>query len=123
MKISYLLLCASNTDKIIKNMHIPACRNCVFYKSDPSSIQFASTFNRCEKFGEKNIVTNEIRYDYADLCRTNESKCGQKGLHFKEENNIVGKIIKHKILVFSPFIFPMVIVILSMLSSYISIIK
>jgi hypothetical protein len=29
-------------------------------------------------------------------------KCGQKGIYFVEEKNIVGKIIKHKILFFMP---------------------
>jgi len=123
MKISYLLLCASNTDKIIKNMHIPACRNCVFYKPNHSSFQFSSTFNKCEKFGEKNIITNEITYDYADSCRTSENKCGQTGVHFKEETNVIGKIIKHKLLFLLPFSFPIIVVLMSAITSFVFIKK
>ena len=50
------------------------------------------------KFGEKNIITNEIKYDYVDLCRQSESQCGKEGKYFEEEPNIELKIMKHRLL-------------------------
>jgi hypothetical protein len=88
---------ANSGDKIIKNINIPSCRNCIYYKPATYN-EFTSTLNRCEKFGEKNIVTDEIKYDFADTCRDNESKCGKEGKYFIEEPNLELKIWKHKIL-------------------------
>jgi hypothetical protein len=86
-----------NTDSIIKNINIPACRNCIHYI--PSSYnKFEDSMNRCGKFGEKNIITNEIKYDYVDLCRQSESQCGKEGKYFEEEPNIELKIMKHRLL-------------------------
>jgi hypothetical protein len=110
-----LLAFSTKGDKIIKNAHIPACRNCINYK--PSTIGFTDSLSRCEKFGVKNIVTNEIRYDFAESCRTDESKCGLQGKYFEEEPNIDLKVAKHyireKIPYLCIFIFPIMTLILS----------
>lgn len=81
--------------RIIRNTNIPSCANCVYYKPTTFNNEFASNYNKCEKFGEKNIITNKIKYDYADLCRLDEDKCGPKGIYFEEEKNIKWKIFKH----------------------------
>jgi len=60
--------------------------------------------NECNKFGSKNIITDEILHDYADDCRRDENKCGEKGIYFEQEPNINIKILKHKILSNGPFI-------------------
>ena len=49
------------------------------------------------KFGEKDIVSNEINYEFANLCRQNEDLCGNNGKYFEEEKNIDLKIVKHSI--------------------------
>jgi hypothetical protein len=90
-----MLAFSTKGEKIIKNAYVPACRNCVYYKPSTSYSDFTDSLNRCEKFGEKNIVTNEIRYDFANSCRTDESKCGLEGKYFEEEPNISLKIAKH----------------------------
>ena len=49
MKISWLLLSFSfiNSEKLFKNVNIPLCKNCVYYK--PSIyFDFESDFNECE---------------------------------------------------------------------------
>jgi len=92
-------------EKIIKNINIPSCRNCKYFQ--PSSIydtNFASNLNKCNKFGSKNIITDEILHDYADSCRNDENKCGEKGAYFEEEPNINLKILKHKIISTSPYV-------------------
>jgi Pyruvate/2-oxoacid:ferredoxin oxidoreductase delta subunit len=78
--------------RIIKNNNLPSCVNCVHYKPTTFSNKFADNYNKCDKFGERSIITNKIRYDYADLCRLDEEKCGQEGRHFQEEKNIRWKI-------------------------------
>ena len=83
---------------IIKNIDLPACKMCVFYRPDYFYGDFASPFNKCEKFGEKNIVTDEIDYEFANSCRKNENQCGGEGKFFIEETNISSKIILYKIL-------------------------
>jgi len=56
---------------------------------------FTSSLNKCSQFGEKNIFTGEIKYDYADLCRDTDSKCGKSGKEFKKEPRLWLKTLKH----------------------------
>jgi hypothetical protein len=87
---------------IIKNINIPSCRNCIHYK--PSLYNdFSSTVTKCHYFGTKNIHTDVITYDYADLCRNDENKCGLSGKYFTEYSNIEFKIILHNLIRYSPF--------------------
>ena len=99
MKLLYLLfgLLVTNSEKIIKNINIPSCRNCIYFKPHTSS-EFTSSLSKCEKFGEKNIFTDEIKNYYADSCRNDEDKCGLQGKYFVEEKNIDIKILTHNII-------------------------
>ena len=81
-------------DKIIRNIDVPSCRNCRYYKPNTYN-DFASTLNKCEKFGMKDIITDDIHYDYADLCRRDEDKCGRVGKFFTIEENLPAKMITH----------------------------
>lgn len=113
MNICYLLLLLFikqlNATKlpnksIIKNINVPSCRNCIYYKPSVFGDEFSSIFSKCEKFGEKNIITNEISYDYTESCRNNELKCGNEGKYFEEEKNINRKIIRDFIMKNSKYI-------------------
>ena len=95
--IIYLLFFLVNSEKVIKNIHIPICRNCIHYKPNDFS-DFISPLNKCENFGTKDIISGKITYDFADLCRDDESRCGKEGKNFKEEKNINIKIFNHKII-------------------------
>jgi hypothetical protein len=77
-----LLFSVVNCEKFIKNINIPSCRNCIHYKPEIYT-DFDSTLNKCEKFGEKNIINGEIRLDFADSCRNDETKCGHSGKYFE----------------------------------------
>jgi hypothetical protein len=91
MKIIYLLLtCLINGEKIIKNMEIPACRNCIHYKPYISGLgsDYSSSLSECHKFGTKDIITDKIRYDSPSLARDNEEKCGKEGKYFVEDSNL-----------------------------------
>jgi hypothetical protein len=98
MKLIYLLFGFINCDRIIKNINIPSCRNCIHYKPNPNFNDFTSSLSKCDKFGEKNIITDEITYNYVDSCRDNELLCGKNGNYFEEEKNINIKILKHKMI-------------------------
>jgi hypothetical protein len=87
--------------KIIRNIDIPACKNCVHYRPRVFDNDFTSPFNRCDQFGVKNIVTDEITYNFADACRTDENMCGQEGRHFERQPRLWLKKIKHRM--FRPF--------------------
>jgi hypothetical protein len=114
MRIPYLLLMGSASgEKIIKNINIPSCINCIYFQPSIYDTNFASSLNKCNKFGRKDIITDEITHDYADSCRSDDSKCGEKGAYFEEEPNINLKILKHKIISTSPYITLITLVILN----------
>ena len=106
MKFKYLVYFLPSLvqcERIIKNINIPACRNCIHYQPDPFYNDFTSLLNKCNKFGDKNIVTDKITYDFADQCRNDQSKCGKEGKHFVEEPNINMKILKYSLLKNMPY--------------------
>jgi hypothetical protein len=104
-KTLFLLFSLLNSNKIIKNINVPSCKNCIHYKPKLLDQDFTSTFNKCEKFGEKDIITDKITYKFADSCRNDETKCGFEGKYFEEEKNIKLKLLKHKIITSIPYIF------------------
>jgi hypothetical protein len=77
-----------------------------------------SSSNKCEYFGRKNLITNEITYDYADYCRTDENKCGEKGKYFEKNNTVEFKIILHKFINISPYL---LLIVFTLFLSYIKI--
>ena len=81
---------------IIKNNHIPACKNCKFFTPIYYN-DFDSDINRCQKFGEKNIITGEVEYDFVSSCRNDEEKCGLEGKVFEEEVNLGVKKMKYRL--------------------------
>jgi len=118
MRIPYLLIMGSaSSEKIIKNINIPSCRNCKYFQPSIYDTDFASSLNKCNKFGRKNIITDEILHDYADSCRSDESRCGEKGAYFEEETNINLKILKHKLISTSPYLALITLVILNVVLS------
>lgn len=93
MKFLYLFLFFSfaNSEKFIKNIIMNPCKNCVYFKQHS-----ILPFSQCEKFGEKNIISNEIIYDYADTSRKHESKCGIEGKYFEKDKDLNLKLKKIK---------------------------
>jgi hypothetical protein len=87
----------AKSEKIIRNMNIPSCKNCIHFNHNIYNNSFSSSLNKCEKFGEKDIVTDKITYDFADSCRNDESKCGKDGKYFEEDKNVNLKLVTHTI--------------------------
>jgi len=99
MKILYLLFAIVNSEQIIKNINIPSCRNCIYYKPPYYSSDFSASYSKCNKFGTKDIITNKISYnEFADSCRRDKDKCGNEGKYFELEKNIELKIFTHQII-------------------------
>jgi hypothetical protein len=115
MKTLYLLVAIVNSEQIIKNINIPSCRNCVHYKPSYYTTDFTASYNKCNKFGNKNVITNEITTEYADMCRRDENKCGNKGTYFEPEKNIELKIVTHQIISRLPNILMISIIVLSII--------
>jgi hypothetical protein len=99
---SSLFFIVAKTEKIIKNINVNSCRNCIYYKPYSFSGDYTSTLSNCEKFGSKDIITDKISYDYADICRKDETKCGEQGKYFEKELNIELKILKYTIIRYIP---------------------
>jgi hypothetical protein len=76
-----------HSEKFIKNIHIPSCKTCIHYKPQSYTADY-STLSRCKKFGEKNIISDEITYDYADFCRKDETKCGNLAKFYEKDENV-----------------------------------
>jgi len=39
--------------------------------------------SKCRRFGEIEPLSRRVTYEYADLCRKNEHKCGPLGKYFE----------------------------------------
>ena len=89
--------------KQIRNINVPSCRNCIHYKPEIFN-EFSSLYSKCDYFGSKNINTDYISYDYANMVRENENKCGIEGKYFEQRENIEMKIILHNIISNNPYI-------------------
>lgn len=96
IKIFTVSMCDSKS--IIKNINVPSCRNCIYYKPCVYGDEFSSTYSTCEKFGEKDIITGKIKHYYVELCRDDELKCGKNGKYFEKEEFINTKLLKYLIM-------------------------
>ena len=70
-------------DSKLKNLNNPACRNCRYLQYDK-----IDGLSRCKAFGEKDLLTDRINYDFADNCRRDEEKCGNNGKKYEEINSL-----------------------------------
>lgn len=57
------------------------CTDCIYF--EPRDHPFTNCLSKCRRFGERDPESGRITYEYADLCRKNEHKCGQEGKHFE----------------------------------------
>lgn len=114
MRILYLLLPFIYSCKI-KNINYPSCRNCLHHK--PSAFDYATDHGKCTKFGYKNTITNEITYNYVDICRKDEDACGTEGKYFEEKKPTDSKIMQYRIIQNIPFLLPILFLILICIDS------
>jgi len=77
----------SERNVYIKHFSLPVCKDCVYYRPQKDKLDpFKSgDQDKCLKYGEKNVVTGEINYQYADIVRKQDLQCGLKGKHFLQK--------------------------------------
>jgi hypothetical protein len=74
----------STLKKYIRDIEVPICANCVHFIEDVNNYPYDSLpnnerYGRCKLYGEKNIITGEIKYDFAFICRSEPTKCRKLG--------------------------------------------
>jgi hypothetical protein len=70
----------------ITNINTPICVNCLHFI--PHSDRFDNALGKCSKFGKKDLVTGDIKYEWAAICRTLDRKCGESGLYFYSKHDL-----------------------------------
>lgn len=86
-----LLVVTGQSNKIkIQNSQFPSCKNCIHYC--PSIFSNDYTFSKCNNFGTKDMITDEIEYDFVDSCRKNEDQCGKEGKYYVKDKYINTKL-------------------------------
>ncbi len=71
---------------MIRNSQYPICRMCKYLINN---IEIYSA--RCSKTGQQCKVSGEIKYDYAEYSRRNDTLCGSQGRYYepKDRNNTI----------------------------------
>ena len=81
-----------STGKIfIRNTELPSCFNCIHFIEHTNNYPYDSVpsdkeYGRCKKFGEVDLVTGLIEYDFAKNCRNDIKKCGKNGAEYNNKN-------------------------------------
>ena len=88
----------------IKHLQSRVCKTCVHFRPDWLDFMYSSPLARCSKFGEKHIVSGEVHHTYADICRMDETKCGQVAREFEDDPWVRWKIAKYWGILLSPFL-------------------
>jgi hypothetical protein len=87
----FYLLVVGNSNQI-KNSAFPSCKNCIHHRPSIFSDNYISTFSKCSYFGKKDIITDNIEYDFADSCRQQNDKCGNEGKFYVKDKYVNTKL-------------------------------
>ena len=82
----FLYFSEISSKNFIKNLKTPECKNCIHYLPHDFTGSELSPYNKCSKFGEKNILNGKIEYDIAKDCRKDEEKCGIEAKYFEKDD-------------------------------------
>lgn len=93
MKKTLFLACKktfSTGRTFIRNKELPLCLNCVHFIEHKNNYPYDplpddKIYSRCKKFGEVDIITGTIEYDFAKHCRDNIVKCGKTGSEYTQK--------------------------------------
>jgi hypothetical protein len=71
----------------IKNKDFKPCVSCIHFIEDTSNYPYDLSANnekygKCKLFGEHNLISGNVKHDYAIWCRQNVNKCGIEGKHY-----------------------------------------
>ena len=86
---SFWFLLVNRISNRICNHDAPSCVDCVHFveeKKFNNPINM-NQYGKCSIFGQKDVVTGQIQYEYALTCRNNQ--CGVNGTFFEAKNSSV----------------------------------
>ena len=70
--------------QFIKNAKMPVCKQCSFFI--PHTVaKHKYDLGLCKKFGEKNILSGEIKYFLASVNRNDTNRCGLSGIYYEKQ--------------------------------------
>jgi len=75
--------CRGLVPETIKNLHAPKCHMCKHFIPGDYFANDSPMFAKCKKFGNSDLVSGKINHDYAESCRSIESKCGTNGSRYE----------------------------------------
>jgi hypothetical protein len=82
----YKSLYKTFSTSFIRNKELPICSTCVHFIEPTHNYPYdpipCDKQGRCKNFGEVNMITGTIEYDFANDCRLNDNKCGKMGLEY-----------------------------------------
>ena len=64
--------------QVIKNAELPVCKTCVYYRQKTG---------KCVKFGTMDVVSGSVYYQSAQLIRSDNGPCEERGLYYKSLTN------------------------------------
>jgi len=75
---------------ILRNLKYPVCINCVHFIEHTNNYPYdplpdSREFGKCKMFGEIDLITGTIEYDYAKNCRETSKKCGTNASCYEEK--------------------------------------
>lgn len=72
------------------------CKDCKY---------FIANKNECGKFGDTDLVTGKISYEYAQRARNDINKCGEEGKYFEKNNFKIVTVPYYFLVDILPFVF------------------
>ena len=69
--------------QFIKNAKMPVCKQCSFFVLHTVA-KHKYDLGLCKKFGEKNILSGEIKYFLASANRNDTNRCGLSGIYYEK---------------------------------------
>jgi hypothetical protein len=71
-----------------RNPNLPICLNCIHFIENTNNYPYDpipsdKQYGRCKNFGNVELVTGLIEYDFAKNCKNDINKCGKSGLKYK----------------------------------------
>ncbi len=77
----------------VKKSTVKPCVECVHFIKDTIYGKYDEPDDenngKCKIFSEINVVTGQIKHDYALQCRYDNSLCGMDGKHFRQNDTLI----------------------------------
>ena len=94
MHLANILIMAMSCQKpVIQNIALPTCKDCIHFLPHTSLYANNYELGRCKMYGKKDIISGVITYEYADLVRSNNDKCGRNGINYEASDKSNSKKI------------------------------